>query len=212
MYVLVFTICKPFGRRSHYHHWRVCVLHAVCIAPGAEAKRLLQGIQIREGPLSSILVCVCARARFRQEQDEDWEKNAEDILSGGKGETKVCVCVFNIIRVKPGEKGKGTLCVRVCELVCMVATGIQSSLIMNTLIWYSREEKDKPPYINGVYFPSPLFLSLSLLVGCLCYFSHSLLLPPHIFLFIPWWLRFTTYAYLLSLFTHVNYRWRWHQT
>lgn len=62
MYVLVFTICKPFGRRSHYHHWRVCVLHAVCIAPGAEAKRLLQGIQIREGPLSSILVCVCVCA------------------------------------------------------------------------------------------------------------------------------------------------------
>ncbi len=33
----------------------VCVLHAVCIALGAVAERLLQGIQIRERPL----LCVC---------------------------------------------------------------------------------------------------------------------------------------------------------
>lgn len=62
------------------------------------------------------------------------------------------------------------LCVRVCVLVCAVATGFQSSLIMNTLIWYSREEKDKPPCINGVCLPSPLFLSLSLIAAvCVIY-------------------------------------------
>lgn len=68
-----------------------CVLHAVSIALRALAKQLLQGIQIRKGPLSSdcvVGVCDITESRMKSEQ-----KNTEEILSGGKGETKECECV-----------------------------------------------------------------------------------------------------------------------
>lgn len=89
----------------------------------------------------------------------------------------MCVCAYgpfrsmcHIVSGKPEEKVKGLQ--YVCVRGVGVATGIKSSLIMNTLIWYSREEKDEPLCINGVYFPSPLFLFI-INSGCQCYLSFS---------------------------------------
>lgn len=77
--------------------------------------------------------------------------------------------VCHLVRRKPEEKVKGDY---VCAGGWGVATGIKSSLIMNTLIWYSREEEDEPLCINDVSVHSPLFL-FSINSGCQCYLSFS---------------------------------------
>lgn len=67
----------------------VCVfflffLHAVCIALRAVAERLLQGTQIRKG-LCRVIVYVCDITESRMKTAQ---KNTEEILRSGKGETK----------------------------------------------------------------------------------------------------------------------------
>ena len=71
------------------------------IALRAIAKQLLQGIQIRKGPLLSD--CVVEGGDITESRMKSEQKNTEEILSGGKGETKgwgvaFLECVFHIIR------------------------------------------------------------------------------------------------------------------
>ena len=100
-----------------------------------------------------------------------------------------------------------------CVCVCVLATGIQSSLIMNTLIWNSGEGEDNPPCINGVYFPS-IVLESFINSSCCSYLSliPRLWPPPRLFFIYTFWLIFAPNAHLLSLFTCMNYKWRRHQT